>query len=405
MAEQGRHDRPPRRTPWNVPEIQALRKGATAKLLEKAFEVVMKAERDLHLEEHPQDKANGYYERSLGTPVGALALQVPRDRDGDFRPQVLPKPHLRDIQERADLLEALFAASYSPTAIGSTLRALNMHYSAEQLEGLKKHLLEDYQAWAAKELPGECVGLFIDAYHTEMRQGARVRKVACFVVLAIDFEGLKDLWGVYVFSGSESKDQWLQVLNDLIERGLKRPLYIVSDDFPGLAEAVATLYPQALHQLCLVHLARNGRRNMCAEDARSFGQAIRQLKDAPNEQQASQRFAGLLEALQPKYPAFIGRLKANLPRYTAFVHLPPELRKFFYTTNSVESFNSVLEKSRIAHGGFFQSEASLKINVYIRYLRLRGKKWRKGFPSIKVYMYACRQLFGQRYGHAPGANP
>jgi len=92
--------------------------------------------------------------------------------------------------------------------------------------------------WASKELPAKCIGLFIDAYHTEMRQGARVRKVVCFVVLGIDFEGLKDLWGVYVHSGSESKEYWLTVFNDLIERGPKRPLYAVSDDFAGLREAI-----------------------------------------------------------------------------------------------------------------------------------------------------------------------
>ena len=402
MADQARHDQPPRRTPWSLPQIQALRKGATAKVLEKAFEVLMKAERDLHIAEQPEDKGNGYYERSLGTPMGTLSLAVPRDRDGDFRPQILPQPHMRDIEERAEMLQALFGVSYSPASIGSVLHSLGMHYSPEQLEGLKKYYIDEYQAWASKELPSECIGLFVDAYHTEMRHGARVRKVVCFVVLGIDFEGLKDLWGVYVHTGSESKEYWLTVLNDLIERGLKRPLYVISDAFPGLTEAVSTLYPQALHQLCLLHLARNGRRNMGADDARQFSQIIRELKDADNEEAAGQKLQAFLDTHRKKYPAFIGGLERNREHYVAFLHLPLELRKFFYTTNSVESFNSVLEKIRIAHGGFFQSEQSLKINIYIRYLRLKGKKWTKGFPSIKVYLYACRQLFAQRYGRAPG---
>jgi transposase-like protein len=380
-----------------------MRKGATARLLERAFELIMKAERDRHLSEDAGDKANGFYDRSLGTPVGTLSLEVPRDRDGDFRPQILPPAHVRDIQERADMLQALFGVSYAPTSIGSVLHSLGMHYSAEQLEGLKKYYIEEYQAWASKELPADCIGLFIDAYHTEMRLGARVRKIVCFVVLGIDFDGLKDLWGVYVLAGGESKEYWLTVLNDLVERGLKRPLYVVSDDFGGLRDAIVTLYPQALHQLCLVHLARNGRRNMGGEDARQFTQVVRELKGADSQERAAERLQGFLEAHRGKYPAFIDRVEANLAHYVAFVHLPPELRKFFYTTNSVESFNSVLEKMRIASGGFFQSEQALKINVYIRYLRLKAKKWTKGFPSIKVYLYACRQLFGQRYGQVPGS--
>ena len=209
---------------------------------------------------------------------------------------------------------------------------------------------------------------------------------------------------MYVHTGSESKEYWLTVLNDLIERGLKRPLYVISDAFPGLTEAVSTLYPQALHQLCLVHLARNGRRNMGAEDARQFVQVVRELKDTDSEERASERLQAFLQAHRGKYPAFIERVQANLPHYLAFLQLPADLRKFFYTTNSVESFNSVLEKMRIASGGFFQSEQSLKINVYIRYLRLKAKKWTKGFPSIKVYLYACRQLFAQRYGQSPATS-
>ena len=202
-------------------------------------------------------------------------------------------------------------------------------------------------------------------------------------------------------TGNENKDYWLMVLNDLIDRGLKRVLYIISDDFSGLTDAVSTLFPLAYHQLCLVHLQRNLRRNINPQQARQINAAIRTLKNTPDPDQAEEQFRALFEPLAKRYPAFVERVLARTKHYLAFTHLHPDLRKYFYTTNAVESFNSLLEKIRVGQGGFFQSEQSLKINIYLTYLRVKHKRWKKPSPGIVANLYHCRQLFAQRYGEQP----
>ena len=110
-------------------------------LLQASMNMLMQAERNVHLEQNPGDKGNGFFPRQVGTPLGALALQVPRDRDGDFRPAILPKRYQRDYAERSALLESLLVNGYSPQKIQHTLHDLNLHYNPQEMEALKEHYL------------------------------------------------------------------------------------------------------------------------------------------------------------------------------------------------------------------------------------------------------------------------
>ena len=245
------------------------------------------------------------------------------------------------------------------------------------------------------------IGLFIDAYHAEALIEQKVRKVVIYVVIGIDFTGHKALYGLYLFAGSESKGFWLQTLNQLISRGVKAPLFVLSDDFSGLKEAIATLFPQALHQLCFIHMQRNIHRNMAKEDAKSFNQSLETIKLLADAEQAQQAFQHLCQQYQAKYPAYVSLLASKAPLYFAFMYLCPEVRKYFYTTNLVESFNSILETTRIRMGGFFQSEQVLKVNVFFTIKKLGAGKWRKGAPHIVANLYSIRQLFAMRYERLP----
>jgi transposase-like protein len=108
-----------------------------------------------------------------------------------------------------------------------------------------------------RELPSDAFVLYIDAYHCNIKEKNKVRKASVYVVLGIDLQGNKDIFGFYTFFGSENKADWIKVFNDLIDRGLKRIMLIVSDDFPGISKAIEALFPYTDHQLCLVHLERN----------------------------------------------------------------------------------------------------------------------------------------------------
>ena len=373
----------------------------TSKILEQVINMLMKAERDVHLKENIKDKGNGYYERKLGTPVGVLGLAVPRDRDGDFRPQVLPSRFKRDSEDRFNTLQALFLSSYSPSAINSIFNSLGLRYSKEEIDAIKKQYLDDFNAWSKRELPNDVIGIFIDAYVSEVKDESKVKKLTTFVILGFDFEGFKDLYAIELHVGNETKEFWLSLFNKLIDRGLLNPLFVISDDFTGIIDAVKTLFPNAFHQLCYVHLKRNIRKNMGKADAKQLNDKLTLLKSSSTHEEAVEEFKKILSEYEDKYPHFIKYTKTRSEYYFNFVHLSQDVRKFFYTTNAVESFNSILEDKRNRAGGFFQSMDYLKINIYIHYLKLKTQKWSNPAPLIKANLYSFNQLFARRYNRSP----
>lgn len=235
---------------------------AMKRLLEELLERIMISERDIHLKKTDGDKGNGFYDRTLATSVGKLELSVPRTRNSNFRPSVLPEPYKRVDQSYVDLLMSLVANGYSESALLSTLKSLNLPYSQEEIDKIKDDLKDKLELFKHRELPEDAFALIIDAYQCDIRENSKVKKATCYVILGIDLEGKKDIFGVYTFFGKESKETWVKVFEDLISRGLKKILVIVSDDLPGLIEATQTIFPLADHQLCFVHLQRNVRRHM-----------------------------------------------------------------------------------------------------------------------------------------------
>lgn len=374
---------------------------APAQILQTAMNLLMMAERNLHLQNASDNKANGFFDRDLGTTLGNIKLKVPRDRNGEFRPTVLPSPYQRDVQEREQMIQSLLENGYSPNMIKRTLNHLNLHYNPKELEQLKEEYLDLYKQWHSRQLPQDVIGLFVDVYHSETCIDNKVRKSALYVIVGIDFNGQKDLFGLYLYDGHETKGFWLQTLNRLIERGLKRPLMVISDDFPGLKEAIATLFPQALHQLCFIHMQRNVRRNMGTSDAKLFNQTLKQIRLMDDPDFCKGKFTELCTLYEKSYPSFIRSLLDDIDQYFSFKYLPTDVQKHFYTTNLVESVNSILERLRIKMGGFFSSQDALCVNVFITIQSLSQRKWIHGVPLIKGNLYQLRQLFAQRYQEVP----
>ena len=377
---------------------------SASQLLQAAMNLFMLAERNLHLQKAPDNKANGFFDRELGTSLGTIDLKVPRDRQGNFRPSILPSPYQRDLEEREHIIKSLFINGYSPNMIKRSLNELNLHYNPEELAKLKQEYAEVYQKWQSRQLPHDMMALFADVYHCETCIHNKVRKSALYVIVGIDFEAKKELVGLYLYEGSETKGFWLQTLNQLIERGLKRTLMVISDDFPGLKDAVNTLFPEALHQLCFIHMQRNVHRNMGTADSKVFNQSLKQIRLMSDPECCQKEFTQLCEKYQKSYPSFVRGLLDDTKNYFAFKYLPSDIQKHFYTTNIVESVNSMLEKIRGKMGGFFQSQEALCINAFITIDSLRQRKWSHGVPMIKANLYQLRQLFAQKYGEGPKLN-
>ena len=151
---------------------------APAQILQTAMNLLMVAERNLHLQNSVQDKANGFFDRELGTALGTINLKVPRDRNGDFRPAILPTPYQRDVEERENIIQSLLINGYSPNAIQRSLNSLELHYNPKELEQIKDEYLELQKQWQNRQLPHDAIAIFIDVYHCEACINNKVRKVA-----------------------------------------------------------------------------------------------------------------------------------------------------------------------------------------------------------------------------------
>lgn len=373
------------------------KKVAMRQLLEDLLDEIMKGERTVFLERSLENKGNGYYPRELTTGSWKLDVNVPRDRRGDFRPYVLPDPYKRTDDSYVDLLMSLVVNGYSESQLITSLRQLGLPYSATELAKIRDRLMERLSDFKRRELPQDIFALFIDGYHTEIKDNLKVRKSCVYTVLGIDLDGRKDVYGFYTFFGSENKADWLKVFNDLIERGLKKVVLTVSDDFPGLTEAVKALYPLTEHQLCYVHLQRNVRKHMGKEDAATFNKELESIKASYDIEEGKTRFAKLCTQYQKKYPTFLRSVLTKTDNYLRFLRYPEDIRKHLYTTNAVESLNSRIEQIRMKLGGYFQSVGILEINLMLQIDRLKQGKWKNPIPMLRAKAYDILQLFNMKF--------
>ncbi len=216
--------------------------------------------------------------------------------------------------------------------------------------------------------------------------------------LSIDLEGKKDIFGIYTFFGKENKADWMKVFEDLINRGLKKVLIIVSDDFPGIIDAVKIAYPYADLKFAFVHLQRNVKRHMTKEDSSKFNKELDKIRLSSSDvDEAVSGFNQLCNEYLPKYPRFLKGLLEKAKYYSAHIRYPEKIRKHIYTTNAVESINSIIEKIRMKSGGYFQSTEILEINIYFQRENFKRGKWKNGVPLIRHYTYEILQLFNLRY--------
>jgi transposase-like protein len=362
-------------------------------LLEEMVNSLMHTERKLFVQKNG-DVGNGFYPRNLQTAMGKLNLNVPRTRVHNFKSSLLPPPYKRTDESYDQLLLALIQSGYSPNSLRNTLASLNLNYSPKEIEAITEDLKDRYYDFVQKELPADAFALYIDAYRAEMKdkQTGKVKTITIYTIIGVTLTWKKTLFGFYLEPGLENKQGWLKIFNDLISRGLRRISLIISDDFPGLKEAIQTLFPQTDHQLCLTHFKRNITRNMSCEDAKNFKDQFDQLKIAGCYEGAVRNFEKLILNYQDTYKTFMAQVWLNREQYLTFLKYPAAIRKYIYTTNVSENFHRRLEWLRQRMGGFFQSEEVLGINVVLQLDRLTEGKWSVANTHFKAHEYELLQI-------------
>jgi len=366
--------------------------------LSQVLRGVLKRERQMHLQEHPEDRANGYApKRTLRIGTTAVPLERPRTRQG-FYPAVLPK-HQRYLPEAyQQLLRNILLGARSFSAARRTLQALGLGYSPEQVEQLLEELHQEAKSFFTRPLSADWLCLFIDAKIIELKdEHEQVKKAVHFLVIGIGLDGKKEVLCASTFWGSEVLDSWRKVLLDLKNRGLTRVLLIVTDDFSGLAPMLKSLFPNSDHQLCTVHLLRNAQRHLSLEDYSAFKEAWREIQAASSFESAQTKLRALLDQLRPNNKAWVEHLEKRVTHYLAFIKYPTPLHPQLRSTNLPEGLNNQIENLRRNAGGHFHSQREALIKMKLLTSQLYDFKWTRANPSFLAHLGTLNQMFRNHF--------
>ena len=356
------------------------------------------AERNVYLEDTPTDKSNGFYDRSLQVGSIPVDVRVPRTRNGDFRPTSLPAPYRRGYSEEVQsLLLGLLASSRSINAAKDALQKMGLSRSEHDMERVAVGLIEELDLRNTRPIHPDMLALFVDAKYIELRDGDKLRSACIYIVVGLGCDGRKQILACMTRPGRENLEDWKLVLRGLIERGLRRVLIIIHDDFSGLLPITASLFANADTQLCVVHMLRNAKTHLPKADVLEFQQRWRAIRTCWDVELANVQFEELCDRFAKVNPTWIAEVRKKREHYLAFMKYPEYMRKSFSTTNVVEAINGQLEIMRRNSGGYFHSEETLKFKLGLAISSLEEGRWRTVARSIASALPQLNAMFQSRF--------
>lgn len=349
-------------------------------LMKRGVESLLKAEMTAHLGYNQganpvsENIRNGYSEKTIKTSQGSHRIKVPRDREGNFDPVIIPK-HKTMSQTLEDCVQLLYAKGMSNADVVDFLeQTYGVKYSPTQVSLITNQLLADIRLWQNRPLEDQYAVVWIDAIHYKIRHEGKVISKAGMIVLGINMEGQQDVLSIYIVE-NESATAWSTILDDLKTRGVKDILFLCSDNLTGLQKAVEAIFPKSVHQICIVHQIRNSLKYVSYKDRKKLVKDLKEIYRAANEKTAREAFEVFKKNWNDKYPLAVKSWENNWEHLTAFLEYPVEIRKLIYTTNIIESFNASLRKFTKNKKVFPTDDAALK-SIYLAAQQIR-KKWKK----------------------------
>lgn len=356
------------------------------------------AERNLHLEKNPAEKPNGFYDRSLQMGTIPIDIRVPRTRSGEFRPQCLPSPYRRGYSEEEQaLLLGLLGSSRSINSAKDALRKMGLSHSEQDLERVATAMTEELELRNSRPLDTDMLAVFVDGKYIELREGDKLRSACIYVVVGLGCDGKKKILSCTAKPGRENLEDWKSVLRGLIERGLRRVMIFIQDDFSGLMPISQSFFPNTDIQLCTVHMQRNAKNHLSKADNTEFQQRWRAIKASWDVEVGNQQFEHLCDRFAKTYPTWIAELRKKREHYLAFLKYPEYMRKSFSTTNAVEAINGQLEIMRRNSGGYFHSEETLKFKLGLAVSSLENGVWRSVARTIAAALSQLNAIFQSRF--------
>ena len=315
---------------------------------------------------------NGYSSKFLKGDHGEVEIDTPRDRNGSFEPQLIRKGQTRMAQFDEQIL-ALYARGMSTRDIVATFKEMyGADVSAGLISKVTDAVLERVLEWQARPLDDLYPIIYLDCIVLKVRQDKRVVNKAIYLALGINLEGHKELLGLWL-AETEGAKFWLSVLTELQNRGLRDIFIAAVDGLSGFPEAINTVYPQTKIQLCIVHMVRNSLKFVSWKDRKAVAADLKKIYRSLTVEEAEQELASFAEIWDQKYPTISQSWQRHWPNLITLFDYPEDIRKVIYTTNAIESLNSVIRKAVKNRKVFPHDQAALKV-VYLA-IDAAAKKW------------------------------
>ena len=376
------------KTPEDLSSLSAL-------LTKLTVEAALQAEMGHHLGydkndptgHHSGNARNGYSSKILKGTHGEIEIQTPRDRNASFEPVLVKKGQTR-ITGMDDQILSLYAKGMSTRDIVAAFQEM---YGADISAGLVSQVtnavLEEVVEWQNRPLDPVYPIVYLDCIVLKIRQDKRVINKAIYLVLGINVEGHKELLGMWV-SQNEGAKFWLSVLTDLQNRGVQHLLIACVDGLKGFPEAINATFPETKIQLCIVHMVRNSLKFVPWKDYKELTADLKRIYQSITEQEARLELDDFSEKWDEKYPQISKSWRANWDNLATLFDYPADIRKVIYTTNAIESLNSVIRKSVKTRKVFPSDDAALKV-IYLA-VESASKKWtmpiRDWKPALNRFM-------------------
>ena len=357
------------------------------------FEKMLQGELNNHLgydahskepKEH-DNRRNGYGTKTLKTSFGEVAIDVPRDREASFEPELIPK-RKRDVSDIEGKVLSMYARGMSQRDIAATVEAIyGFDISHEMISDITDAVLPELEEWQARPLAKCYAFLFVDCMYVTLRENYEAKEYAVYTILGYDLKGNKEILGLWL-NQTESKNRWIQVFDELKARGVEDVFFISMDGVSGLEEGAKAIFPSVIVQRCIVHLVRNALRYIPSKDYKEVCRDMKKFYGASSLNAAHAAFG----SFQNRWSHCSGAVdvwKRNFAHVEQLFDYGSAIRKIMYTTNAVESVHSSFRK--VTKKGAFSNENALLKLLYLRTKELHAK-WSGG--RIQNWAMVLKQL-------------
>lgn len=350
------------------------------KLYKQAVENMLKGELEEHLGYKKHEKSenksgnsrNGYSSKTLKTNIGDIPLYVPRDRDASFEPVIIPK-HQRMSARIEQAIITMYSKGMTTRDIEETIKDIyGISVSESSISTITSVVIEDVKQWQSRPLNDVYFVIWIDGIVFKVRQNGRVINKTIYVIIGLNKEGMKEVLGLWI-NETESASFWANILTDLKARGVEDILIACTDNLAGINQAINAVFPYTTSQLCIVHQIRNSCRYVVWKEKKQFAADLKAIYAAINRDAAADALKEFESKWGEKYGYAIKSWQNNWDHLTAYFDFPLEIRTIIYTTNPIESLNSVIRKYTKTKNVFPDDQSVIK-SVFLAICNLQ-RKW------------------------------